>query len=205
MTRAFKRPTARAGKPKRRHSKPSSGGNWFASGFASGVASAAVAYLVATTGITVEELLERWGLDAGSEASTPARTEASAPAPAKPKFEFYTMLPEMEVTLPEQVPAEGANVATPGVSAETPPPAIATPGTYILQVGSFRRLEEAERLKANLAFIGLEADIQSVVINQDDTWHRVRVGPYRDLNVLSEARARLRDNGRDSIVLKIRN
>jgi len=118
--------------------------------------------------------------------------------PLKPRFEFYTMLPEMEVAVPD---TELSPQPRPGTVTEQP---VAGAGNYYLQVGSFRLPEEAEKMKANLAFLGLEARIQTVTINGTDTWHRVRVGPYSDLVSLNESRARLRQNKVDTIVVKVR-
>ncbi len=125
--------------------------------------------------------------------------EQNQPEPAaapKPRFEFYTMLPEMEVAVPDTdlEPKFNDSKAAP----------VGAPGTYFLQAGSFRRPAEADRMKANLAFLGLEPSIQTVTINGRDTWHRVRLGPFSDLASLNEVRARLRENRMETMVLKIR-
>ena len=72
----------------------------------------------------------------------------------------------------------------------------------MLQVGSFRKLAEADRLKASLALIGLQADIQTVAINGGDRWHRVRLGPYASVQMLNETRAQLRAHRMEAIILK---
>jgi cell division protein FtsN len=66
-------------------------------------------------------------------------------------------------------------------------------GPYILQAGSFRRAEEADTLKANLALLGVEADIQKVTVD-NNTWHRVRIGPYANLDELNRMREKLARN-----------
>lgn len=123
-----------------------------------------------------------------------APTAKIPPPPPKPRFDFYTILPEMEVPVPEQEitgqPREGV-------------PQVEAPGTYLLQAGSFRALEQADQLKAKLALLGLQAEIQTVTINNKETWHRVRVGPFTDLNALNTARARLKENNLDAILLRI--
>ncbi|WP_338078273.1 SPOR domain-containing protein [Arsenophonus endosymbiont of Bemisia tabaci] len=43
----------------------------------------------------------------------------------------------------------------------------------MVQCGSFKNLEQAESVKANLAFSGLESRISST-----ESWHRVVLGPY---------------------------
>ena len=120
--------------------------------------------------------------------------------PPKPKFEFYTMLPEMEVAVPDEelVPLKKETAAAPGSESAT------RSGSYVVQVASFRRREEADGLKAKLAFLGLEAVVQSVSINGEDSWFRVRLGPYANLDVLGQARIQLRANGYDSMVLRVK-
>jgi cell division protein FtsN len=123
-------------------------------------------------------------------------TAKAPPPPAKPRFDFYTILPEMEVPVPEQEitgkPLEGV-------------PQVEAPGTYLLQSGSFRSRAQADQLKAKLALLGLQSDIQTVTINNTETWHRVRVGPYTDLNELNTARARLKENQLEAILLRVSN
>ncbi len=72
----------------------------------------------------------------------------------------------------------------------------------MLQTGSFRQPEQADRLKARLALLGIEANIQTVHIKNGETWHRVRVGPIKDIATLNLTRKRLRDVGVPSIVVK---
>jgi len=129
-------------------------------------------------------------------------------APAKPgrqqpeekpevRFDFYTILPEMEVAVPE--PEADTAGKPPKV-----PLRIDKPGRYVLQTGSFRRYEEADRLKASLALLGIQATIQTVTINNQDTWHRVRIGPYTDLDQLNRVRTRLREHDIKAILLKLK-
>jgi cell division septation protein DedD len=126
-----------------------------------------------------------------------------------PRFEFYTLLPEKEIAIPEaeiapeppRAPSASREQgeAAPGVGA-----AAAEGARYLLQVGSFRSLEDADRLKARLAFMGLEPSIQTVSIDGAETWHRVRVGPFSGRSEVSEARRRLKENALDSLLLKLK-
>jgi len=117
------------------------------------------------------------------------------PPPSKPRFDFYNLLPEMEVVVPEQ---EIRGTPTPeGVKR------VEQPGTYLLQAGSFPSHERADRLRAKLALLGMETSIQTVSVNNSKTWHRVRVGPYKNLTELNEARARLKKNGIDAILIRL--
>jgi len=106
------------------------------------------------------------------------------------KFDFYYILPEIDVPVPDQ---ELERVRKNPVKHDK--------GNYILQVGSFRELAQADQLKAKLALKGLSANIQSVKIN-NNTWHRVRIGPINNITRLSETRRRLKQSGIHSIVVK---
>ena len=121
------------------------------------------------------------------------------PPPPKPRFDFYTLLPELEVVVPED---EISGEPTPA-SRETSPKVMSEDGRFILQAGSFRKFEEADRLKASLALLGVQAHIQKVEVN-DDTWHRVRIGPIASLAEINAIRSRLKANDIDTMLLKAR-
>lgn len=109
------------------------------------------------------------------------------------RYEFFTVLPEIEVVVPNREIEQRAR--------ENPEqPATPAGGSYLIQAGSFRSVEDAEALKARLAMLGLVARIQSVSVN-DENWHRVRLGPYDTARAADSARRELRDNGFESIVL----
>ena len=63
-----------------------------------------------------------------------------------------------------------------------------------LQAGSFSTAQDADNQKAKLAFMGVEAVIQQVMI-QDKTLFRVRVGPYSKIDELNKVRAELAKAG----------
>lgn len=121
-----------------------------------------------------------------------------------PKFDFYTILPEMEVSVPEwEGDASKSDQVTDSQTSQDRP-ALEDDQRYILQVGSFRQPDEADRVKAQLALIGIEAQIQRVVIDGGDVWHRVRVGPYRSTTKLHQTRQRLIKNDIDFMLLKLK-
>jgi cell division protein FtsN len=139
-------------------------------------------------------------------------SEAKKDNTPKPQFEFYTILPEMEVVIPDEevTPAREA-VAAPATTTEAAPvqaedraKETASKEAYILQMGSFRRFEDADRLKASLALIGIEAEVQKVSINNKDTYHRVRSGPYRSQAQLNRARKLAKDNNINTLVIKLK-
>ncbi|HEX2138787.1 MAG TPA: SPOR domain-containing protein [Woeseiaceae bacterium] len=116
----------------------------------------------------------------------------TADEPAKPRFDFYSMLPNFEVIIPEQEP---------DVKTDTAVQAVVEPGVYVLQAGSFTQHADADRRRAQLALQGIESTIQQVTID-DKTYHRVRIGPMEDLEQLNVVRSRLREADID--VLRIR-
>ena len=138
----------------------------------------------------------------------------STEPPPKPKFEFYTLLPEMEVVVPDEelpAPAESSSAAESGAAdtetstgsavEEAKPTDSDTAlgsGHYILQVASFKSMNDADGLKAQLTLLGFRPVVQTVAINSDEKWHRVRIGPYADRNSLEAARIRLRADGHDA-------
>ncbi|MCG2633890.1 MAG: SPOR domain-containing protein [Gammaproteobacteria bacterium] len=128
------------------------------------------------------------------------RTPAAAPNPSTaPRFDFYTMLSEMEVAVPEE--RLSAAPAKPTDTKDSP--ASEEAHTYVLQVGSFRQYEDADRLKATLALMGNQARIHQVTIDGAN-WHRVRLGPYNDLNVLNGVRSQLAAEKIPTIALQLK-
>ncbi len=124
-----------------------------------------------------------------------SKNELATALPAEPperRFDFYDMLPNFEVIIPEQEP---------DVSQDKEPKAVERPGNYVLQAGSFTDFADADRRRAQLALQGIESRIQRVSID-DKTYHRVRIGPTRDLDELNALRNRLRQAQID--VLRIR-
>jgi len=124
---------------------------------------------------------------------TRAVTKATpAPAPKKKEginFDFYNILPEMEVVIPDEELKPGDNNTQ-------------EKATFYLQVGSFKNDSEAEARKAELLLLNFNPSVQNVTIDGSQTWHRVRIGPFSDRRKVDQARRRLQDNGIDFIILK---
>lgn len=133
--------------------------------------------------------------------ATPAADQAAPgrpgpePAPAgeaSDRFEFYDMLPDAEVDVPEQPRSGGA----------AGPPPVSAPGTYVIQAGAFPDFAEADKVKARLALLGVSSEIQTAEVN-GGTFHRVRIGPIDNLDELNRLRARLQANGIESLVNQV--
>lgn len=91
----------------------------------------------------------------------------------KQKFRFYDMLPESEVVTPE------VNEYTPGPNIQD--------FDYVVQAGSFRSQQDAERLRAEIAFQGLRAHVQTVEQDNGSVWYRVNAGPFKSRSNMSSA------------------
>lgn len=117
----------------------------------------------------------------------------------KPKFDFYTILPEREVKVPEWEPPEIKH------DSKTPESTKSAIGAYVFQVGSFQQYSDADSVKARLTMLGFPVEIQRVVINGQKVWFRVRVGPYDDQDKLNSVRQRLSQNNMDYILLRIKD
>jgi cell division protein FtsN len=174
--------------------KSTPGWVWLLVGFTLGLVVALLVYLNGQS--TLQELQKSTLLNPNEANQQPAQDgqkEASSSTP-KRRFDFYTLLPELEVSVPEIQKSVQKVKVSPKVTKQ------AKSLGYILQVGSFQKYQEADSLKARIALLGVESNIQTVRVN-NGTWHRVRVGPYRDREQLSRIRNRLRNNNVNAILM----
>lgn len=114
-----------------------------------------------------------------------ATAKQHTPDTNKPTIDFYSVLPQREVEIPISE-EERAAIENPTINKEAEQ-------RIILQVGSFQSSDEADSLKAQLAFLGLQASIKSAEVN-DETWHRVQLGPFASNSKLSRAKNLLIEN-----------
>jgi len=129
----------------------------------------------------------------GAPARGGAAGNGDAAKASDQRFDFYDILPQYEVVVPEVETAAGP-------SARAKP--VEEPGSYVLQAGSFGAAAEAERLKANLALLGIESRVQKVAVD-DDVYHRVRIGPITDLDKLNRIRRQLHDANINAMLMKV--
>ncbi|MBA1273779.1 SPOR domain-containing protein [Stutzerimonas azotifigens] len=156
------------------------------------------------------------------QASKEQPKRATKPEPAKPKYDFYTLLPESEVILPPDAtppatqtpavtPEEAARIdaarAEAALNGQTPPPpptvAKAPVTQYFLQAGSFRKKEDADRVRAQIILLGNDVRVEAGTVN-NETWHRVLVGPYGNREQLSQAQKTLAASGYKNLLLQQR-
>jgi len=118
----------------------------------------------------------------------------SARADAKPRFDFYKILPGTEDSVTDQQ-AKGAKKESTAAAKET----------FFLQAGAFQNARDADNLRARLALLGIEARIQTATLPDKGVWHRVRVGPYTSVEELGRARDALKQNGVETTLIRVRD
>lgn len=124
----------------------------------------------------------------------PANPETAATGAAGEKYDFYEMLPNFEVVVPEKDKE---------VKRDLPAAArIERQGVYVLQAGSYRNEADAERVRAQLAMQGIDAKVQRVAVDAD-VWHRVRIGPITKLDDLNRLRKQLQAADVDALVIRV--
>jgi cell division protein FtsN len=119
--------------------------------------------------------------------------ESETPAAPQTRYDYYEMLPNFEVVVPEKER---------DVRRDAPATEVRKQGAYVLQVGSYKDFREADRVRAQLALQGIESKVQRVSVD-NDSWHRVRVGPITDLKELNRIRERLREAEMDVLVIRV--
>jgi len=178
---------------------------------------------------------DKWGQPVSNlpqpnpQAQAPAASgEDSVPEPLerpKPKYDFYTLLPEKEVVIPDAEldaqaraeaakppaaatvdPATGAATDAATTAATTAEPATAPAGDsprYLIQAGAFRGNTEAEALKAQIAMTGEIARVEVAEI-KGNTVYRVRMGPYPNASALAAAKQALASHGITAQAIKVK-
>lgn len=121
----------------------------------------------------------------------------------EPTFDFYDILPEMEVKVDRPKVAKKKEVAskTPEKTAAIEKPQSVS---YLIQVGSFRNPTDADGFKARVALLGIESKVQTVTIDNSETWHRVLIGPIVGRERADDIQKQLKKNKIDSFLLRTR-
>ena len=119
--------------------------------------------------------------------------QAKVTTKEKPRFDFYKILPGVEEPVTEKELKQAAKQPS------------SNKDVYFLQAGAFQNMSEADNQKAKLALLGIEAKIQSATLPDKSVWHRVRVGPYTNVEELNRMRTVLKQNGIDTSLIKVHN
>jgi len=129
------------------------------------------------------------------KATKPATNTQKDPAEHDIIYDFYTVLPNREVTIADhevktRKREERVGKEKPGVK-------------YSVQAGSFRHHKDADRLKAKLLMMGFSPKIEKAVIGSA-TWYRVKMGPYNKIASVDAIQSRLKSNNMDAMVIEIK-
>jgi cell division protein FtsN len=163
-------------------------------GLSLGLIVAAGVYLRAPSGARPAEptaaAAERPAQRPAARVSDPASERAE---PDENRFEFYEILPQYEVVVADdEAPAPAGARRRPAE----------TPGSYLLQVGSYSSAADADRTQASLGLLGFESHVQRVTLD-DDVFNRVRIGPIADLDAAKRAQRQLRAAGYDTLLMQV--
>lgn len=145
------------------------------------------------------------------ELALPGQITAPAAPPTTPRPPPPDALQELIGTLKDK-PAPKATVApAPAAPAAAPAPAAPPPQAkadaagdkwiYYLQAGAFHDMADAESTRGKLALLGFEAAISDRSTDAG-VLHRVRVGPFNQVDAMNRARTKLSDNGVDVAVVR---
>jgi cell division protein FtsN len=183
-----KQSTKRPGKANARKSAKTtgsgfSGWRWYSAGLLSGIFLSFLLYL--------------GSLPPGNTPTEPVADSGATPTasePPKPRFEFYTLLPEQTLDMDaDEQPAQPAS------SPSTKPGEF-----FLLQAGSFKQREDADRRRAELLLLGLEPKIEEAK-GDNGRWFRVYLGPFQSRSKLNKARSLTAAQNIDTLLLKRRS
>lgn len=132
--------------------------------------------------------------DTGKSPEIAGMPTGNAPAPDKPKFDFYKILPGSEEPVSEK-DLKAAAKGKPEISKDV----------YFLQAGSFQNPADADNRKAQLAILGFEAAVEPISLPDKGTWYRVRLGPFTRIDEINKMRSTMATNGIDVSLVKIKD
>jgi cell division protein FtsN len=188
---------ARDYKPKRKASKGFSGWMGVVAGLAVGLAIAGAVYFkdrhTDADAPAVQTVKHNKKKSHGNDPAEADPSDSGAVEAPTNSYDFYSKLPKFEVVVPEKEKDVRPDIA--GVP-ET------RRGTYVLQAGSYKNFADADRIRAQLALQGIESKVQKVSVD-NDTWHRIRIGPISKLDELNRLRAILRKADVDVLVIRV--
>jgi hypothetical protein len=153
---------------------------WFFAGLVSGVVLSVLSWLA----------LQQPEVIAVAESTISAITIDSADSGSTgPRFDFYTLLPEQRI----DVEIGPANIAAARAAESS--------DQFLLQAGSFKQADDADRRRAELILLGLDAHVEDTT-GDNGRWHRVYIGPFESRSRLAKARSVTAQRGIDTLLLR---
>lgn len=117
----------------------------------------------------------------------------------KPRFDFYRILPGQEEPVTTEQLKQAAAREKAGKS-ESDKKEI-----YLLQAGAFQSPADADNLKAKLAMLGLEANVEPTTVPEKGVMYRVRLGPYGKIDEINKIRTQLAQSGIEPALVRVRD
>ncbi len=142
-----------------------------------------------------------------------------------PEFDFYAVLPKMEEVIPnhdkeqDDAASESDSNETDTSSddsgdtssetvADTSQPTPAQPadgsGRFLLQAGSFRNEDSAQRLRAEFTLQGFDVKVQPGKLDSGEVWYRVMIGPFNSKSALRQAQRKLAAEDVDTLAIHLK-
>lgn len=127
-----------------------------------------------------------------------------------PQFDFYSLLPEIEVSVLE-VEKPAPEIVTTGITTDAMPATEIANSTevtttkaahYRLQFASFRQYQDADSLKAQMAMAGIQVEIEAVTLGPNDTWYRVRSNLYPSRESAEAAKTQFQARSIQTVLLE---
>ena len=129
-------------------------------------------------------------------AAAPLVKDGAKPDEKKP-YTFYDILegnetPNLENPSAGTTPSRGE------------PPATGDDKTvFYVQAGAYQTEADADNQKATIALLGFEARVKTATLPEKGTVYRVRLGPFKNQDEATQAKAALQDNGINASLIKI--
>lgn len=138
--------------------------------------------------------------------SAPVAPKAAAVTPPQPTAAPVASAPPVTAKPAAAAPAPAPAAPTPAPTlakaqaVPSPAPAPVTkPQQLFLQAGSFRKSDDADRVRAEMLLIGVSARIETSTV-RGETVHRVLVGPYSSSEKMTQAQKQLSENGYSHLI-----
>jgi len=191
-----------ARRPKKQAKRNGGGGIpgwvWLLGGLAGGVLIAVV--MLMRNGGDVKQLLPKPDPEARAPVVAEEPVAQDAPEPRRPKYDFYDVLRDKEVVIPDaELIAQAQREAE--APADAPAPPVADNVRFLIQAGAFRSAADAEALKARIALTGEIARVEAAETN-GGMIYRVRLGPYPNAAALAAAKQALGNNGIEAMAIR---
>jgi cell division protein FtsN len=155
-------------------------------------------------GLFINFLYHLATLQADTSKPRVAATDTTEQQPAsdddEPVFDFYAVLPQMEVIVPKSEQDGGDERPSAGAGSLEH----RHDEQYLLQAGSFRNAGDADKRRAALILQGYDVRVQGVKLDSGDTWHRVMVGPFDNANAMHRAQDKLVTAGIETLPIKVK-